>query len=56
MIGDEMSEHFIFDALLIGLFIFAAATTAVLFFIPAPYGRHARAGWGPTLDNRLGSI
>lgn len=24
--------------------------------IAAPYGRHARAGWGPTIDNRLGWI
>ncbi len=26
----------------------------VLFFIRAPYGRHARQGWGPVLGNRLG--
>ena len=26
----------------------------VLFFIPAPYGRHLRAGFGPTMPSRLG--
>ena len=51
-----MSESFLFEALLIGLFFFAAATAAVLFFMPAPYGRHVRAGWGPTLENRLGWV
>jgi len=32
----------------LGLVIFI-----LLFFISAPYGRHRRRGWGPTLDNRL---
>jgi protein-S-isoprenylcysteine O-methyltransferase Ste14 len=27
-----------------------------LFFITAPYGRHARTGWGPMISNRLGWI
>ena len=56
MIGVSMSEQFLFNALLIGLFFFAAVTAAVLFFIPAPYGRHLRAGWGPTFENRLGWV
>jgi protein-S-isoprenylcysteine O-methyltransferase Ste14 len=29
-------------------------TFAGLFFIAAPYGRHARSGWGPLIDARLG--
>jgi 3-oxo-5-alpha-steroid 4-dehydrogenase 1 len=28
----------------------------VLFFYPAPYGRHNREGWGPQINNRLGWI
>ena len=27
-----------------------------LFFIDAPYGRHRRPGWGPTLDDTLGWV
>lgn len=48
-----MNEQTIFQALLAGWFLVAAATAAVLVFIPAPYGRHTRAGWGPSLDNRV---
>ena len=41
-----------FDA----LFISALLSFLTLIFISAPYGRHIRAGWGPTLSNRLGWI
>ena len=51
-----MNERLLFDALLIGCLVVAAVTMAVLFFIPAPYGRHRRAGWGPSLDHRLGWV
>lgn len=27
-----------------------------LFFVTAPYGRHTRAGWGPTVSNRVGWV
>jgi hypothetical protein len=31
-----------------------AATFVALLFVTAPYGRHSRSGWGPTVDARLG--
>lgn len=34
----------------------AAITAGVLAFVVAPYGRHARRGWGPTVPNRVGWI
>lgn len=35
-------------------FVLAAVTFVTLRFLPAPYGRYARAGWGPTVSARLG--
>jgi 3-oxo-5-alpha-steroid 4-dehydrogenase 1 len=34
----------------------AAVPCLLLLFIDAPYGRHARPGWGPTLPGRIGWI
>jgi len=36
-----------------GIFALAAVTFVALFFIVAPYGRHARGGWGPTLNAKV---
>lgn len=33
-----------------------ALTFVSLFFVTAPYGRHARAGWGPEIGQRAGWI
>jgi 3-oxo-5-alpha-steroid 4-dehydrogenase 1 len=35
-------------------FVLALVTFVALRFITAPYGRHGRAGWGPTVPARLG--
>ena len=34
----------------------ATVPCLLLVFIDAPYGRHARPGWGPTLPSRIGWI
>ena len=45
-----------YDLLLVAWFVLAAGTFIALFFVTAPYGRHVRAGWGPTIGARLGWI
>ncbi len=42
--------------LLIGIFIAAAATSLILLFVRAPYGRYTRAGWGPRISARFAWI
>ncbi len=49
-----MTEATVFNYLLIGWFALAAVVFVTLFFIAAPYGRHARRGWGPAFTNRTG--
>jgi protein-S-isoprenylcysteine O-methyltransferase Ste14 len=51
-----VSEISFFHGLL-GVFVGLGALVFVaLFFIDAPYGRHRRRGWGPTLDDTLGWV
>lgn len=51
-----MAGDAFFNALVWGWIGVAALTVPYLLFVAAPYGRHARPGWGPTLDPRLGWI
>ena len=51
-----MSERALFDALLIGFVAIAALVFVLLLFVSAPYGRHARGGWGPRIPSTLGWI
>jgi 3-oxo-5-alpha-steroid 4-dehydrogenase 1 len=51
-----MSEAKIFDFLVVSWFSLAAIVFVSLFFIAAPYGRHARHGWGLALNDRLSWI
>ena len=47
-----MSEREVFNLLLSGFAALALVIMVVLFRMTAPYGRHARPGWGPTLPSR----
>jgi protein-S-isoprenylcysteine O-methyltransferase Ste14 len=51
-----MNELEIHEHLVNGVFLSAGIAFLLLLFISAPYGRHLRAGWGPTIPNRLGWI
>jgi 3-oxo-5-alpha-steroid 4-dehydrogenase 1 len=46
-----MSERAIYDSLLWGAFALAGVTATYLCFVAAPYGRHVRKGYGPTINN-----
>ena len=51
-----MNGNTLYQALLVAWFILAGATFILLFFVAAPYGRHARRGWGPTLSDKAGWV
>jgi 3-oxo-5-alpha-steroid 4-dehydrogenase 1 len=46
----------LYSALVILEFALAAATFVGLQFVVAPYGRHGRGGWGPTVPARVGWV
>jgi 3-oxo-5-alpha-steroid 4-dehydrogenase 1 len=45
-----MTERQLFDTVLVAWLVVAPVIFVALRFVNAPYGKHARAGWGPTLD------
>lgn len=51
-----MTEATIYDIILYAWVGVAVLAFASLFFITAPYGRHARTGFGPKIDSTLGWI
>jgi 3-oxo-5-alpha-steroid 4-dehydrogenase 1 len=51
-----MPEEQIFRWLVVAVCGLGVLTWASLLFVTAPYGRHARSGWGPEIPSRLGWI
>ncbi len=51
-----MISNLVFNAIIIAWIVLAVGVFVSLFFIAAPYGRHSRRGWGPSLTNRVGWI
>ena len=51
MIEAELHRYLLWGFVAIAAFVFF-----VLFFITAPYGRHGKTTWGPTMGNRLGWV
>ena len=51
-----MTELQFHSYLVAGTFALAVATFVSLLFVTAPYGRHARGGWGPDVSARLGWV
>ena len=48
-----MNEQSVFDILTQGWLVLAVVVFIVLFRFTAPYGRHVRKGWGPTITGKL---
>ncbi|MCA9654976.1 MAG: DUF1295 domain-containing protein [Myxococcales bacterium] len=51
-----MTEPEIHHLLVLTVFALAGVVFAVLGRVSAPYGRHSRGGWGPTVDERVGWV
>ncbi len=49
-----MAESTIYGIVLIAWVVLAGISFLALLFITAPYGRHGRGGWGPTVGRRIG--
>lgn len=52
--AEPMTEKAFFDISLIAWLALAIIIAVALRFINAPYGRHARSGWGPTIPSMYG--
>lgn len=51
-----MTEATLHHTIVTGWIVLSVVMLPFLMFVTAPYGRHAKEGWGPTVDNRLGWI
>ena len=51
-----MSADFLYTITCWTIIGLAVVTFFVLFYVPAPYGRHRRKGWGPGMDSQWGWV
>ncbi len=51
-----MTEAALYHWLILSMLLLAGAAFISLFFVAAPYGRHTRTGWGPSVNDRLGWV
>ena len=51
-----MTADPLYNMVLLTWIAFSLVIFALLFFVTAPYGRHARRGWGPSLNSTLGWV
>ena len=51
-----MTEIALFGGLIAAVYIAAGLSFFALLFVTAPYGRHTRPGWGPTVSSRTGWV
>jgi 3-oxo-5-alpha-steroid 4-dehydrogenase 1 len=51
-----MNEIDLFWWLVAAVYVAAAVSFLMLLFVTAPYGRHTRAGWGPSVASRTGWV
>jgi protein-S-isoprenylcysteine O-methyltransferase Ste14 len=54
--GGFVTNDTVFNIVLWASFGLATAVFVSLLFIDAPYGRHSRKGWGPTIGDKAGWI
>jgi protein-S-isoprenylcysteine O-methyltransferase Ste14 len=51
-----MNEMMVYWGLFIASAVISVGIFVLLFFISAPYGRHVREGWGPSISSKWGWI
>ena len=51
-VNESLQAHPLYTWALLGVIFLGATSFVLLLFISAPYGRHLRPGWGPTINAR----
>ncbi|GAB2300449.1 Steroid 5-alpha-reductase det2 [Dionaea muscipula] len=51
--GIWLQDQSLYHHCLLSLYLIGPPTAAILFFLQAPYGKHRRSGWGPSISSPL---